>query len=222
MSPRLCRRRRANGKTDAEPGAAPDVGRITVFRGAMSHARPPRVSLYVGRQTALGSESTMLSLDDDRWERLTTFFGSPNVLPNVLRQWLASIGSDEEETIYGRDLFDLFLHQATITNAAFAVVPWLVDVCKRQSTKRHLEYLTDVALVEANRLKYGVYFNRIGTEENPEWLMPDYHQAIVESRNLADDALDAEHDEDWKRGLVKLKPALYGDAELAWLQWHTE
>jgi hypothetical protein len=164
----------------------------------------------------------MLSLDDDRWERLTTFFGSPKELPNVLKQWLASIGTDEEATIYGRDLFDLFLHQATITNAAFAVVPWLVDVCKKGKTKHRVEYLTDIALVEANRIKYGVYFNRKGTEELPEWLMPDYHQAIIAARDLVDDALYAEQDEEWKRGLIKLWPALHGDAELAWSQWHSE
>jgi hypothetical protein len=164
----------------------------------------------------------MLSLDDDRWERLTTFFPSPKDLPKVLGRWLASIGTEEEQTIYGRDLFDLFLHQATITNAAFAVVPWLVDVCKKCKTKHRVEYLTDVALVEANRIKYGVYFNRKGTEENPQWLMPDYHQAIIESRHLADEALASENDEEWKRGLEKLRPALQGDAELAWSQWHSE
>jgi hypothetical protein len=164
----------------------------------------------------------MLSLDDDRWERLTTFFGSPKKLRKAVRRWLASVNSNEEETSYRHNLFELFLHQGTITNAAFAVVPRLVDVCKRQATKHRVEYLTDVALVEANRLKYGVYFNRKGTEENPEWLMPDYHQAIVESRDLVENALDADHDEYGKRSLVQLKPALYGDAELAWFQRHTE
>jgi hypothetical protein len=164
----------------------------------------------------------MLSLDDDRWERLTTFFASGKELPSVLKQWLASIGSDEEATIYGRDLFDMYLHQATITNAAFAVVPWLVDVCKKGNTRHRVEYMTDVALVEANRLKYGVYFNRKGAEEFPEWLMADYHQAIVDARDLVDDALAAERDEEWKHGLVKLRPALDGDAELAWSQWHSE
>jgi hypothetical protein len=74
-------------------------------------------------------------------------------------------------------------------------------------------------LVEANRLKYGVYFNRNGSEEFPEWLMPDYHQAIVAARDLVDDALDAEQDEDCKRALMNLRPALHGDAGLAWSQW---
>jgi hypothetical protein len=70
----------------------------------------------------------MLPLDDDRWEQLTTFFEKPEDLPKTLAIWLASIGSEQEGTIYREDLLDLFLHQVTITNAAFAVVPWLVDV----------------------------------------------------------------------------------------------
>jgi hypothetical protein len=49
--------------------------------------------------------------------------------------------------------------------------------------------------------------------------MSDYVQAILECRNLADDVIDAESDPERKRGLVALKPALYGNAELAWSRW---
>ncbi len=121
--------------------------------------------------------------------------------------------------IYREKLFDLFLNQATITNAAFAVVPWLVQVCREGITTFQIEYLTHTALVEANRLKYGVYYNRKGTNEYPEWLMSDYQQAIREARDLADVMLQAEPDENRKHGLVAMKPALFGDADLAWSQW---
>ena len=161
----------------------------------------------------------MLPLDDDKWKQLSTFFGESENLPSVIRDWLKSIGSDQEVIVYCRDLSELFLHQATITNAAFAVVPWLVHVCKEGGTKFQVEYLTDVALVEANRLKYGVYFNREGTQEYPEWLMLNYQQAIMAARNLVDEIIEAEHNEDRKRGLVAMKPALFGDADLAWSQW---
>jgi hypothetical protein len=161
----------------------------------------------------------MLLLNDDKWKQLTTFFGESEKLPSVISNWLKSIGSDQEEIVYERDLLDLFLHQATITNAAFAVVPWLVHVCKEGITKFEVEYLTDVALVEANRLKYGVHYNREGTEEYPEWLMLAYQQAIMDSRNLVDDVLETENNDDRKHGLVAMKPALFGDADLAWSQW---
>lgn len=161
----------------------------------------------------------MLALDDDRWQQLTTFYGEPKDVPRVLDDWIASIGFDQEDTIYRRDLFDVFLHQATITNAAFAIVPYLVHACRTSRTKYRIEYLTDVALVEANRIKHGLYFNRQDTEAYPTWLMPDYHEAIIEARNLVDDAMDDEPDAERKRGLVAMTPALYGNAELAWSQW---
>jgi len=161
----------------------------------------------------------MLSLNDEKWKDLTTFFGESENLPIVLRKWLQSIGSDQESSIYFEELFDLFLHQVTITNVAFAIVPWLVHVCKKGITEFQVEYLTDVALVEANRLKFGVYGNREGTEEYPEWLMSEYRQAIMEARNLIDGIIAAEHDENRKRGLVAMRPALFGDADLAWSQW---
>ncbi len=161
----------------------------------------------------------MLPLNDVRWGHLTTFFGYSEDLPNVLGEWLGAIGFDQEYLIYGRELFDMFLHQATITNAAFAVVPWLVDVCKKGVTPFQVEYLTHVALVEANRIRYGVYGNREGTEAYPEWLMADYTQAIIEARDLVDDVIEAEHDVERKHGLIAMKPALYGNADLAWSQW---
>jgi hypothetical protein len=161
----------------------------------------------------------MLPLDDEKWRCLTTFFGEPENLPAVIKKWLEAIGTDQEITIYYQYLFDLFLHQVTITNAAFAVVPWLVHVCREGITKFQSEYLTDIALVEANRLKYGVYYNREGTEAYPEWLMPDYQQAIAESRHLVDGVLEAEPDKDSQRKLLAIKPALFGDADLAWSQW---
>lgn len=161
----------------------------------------------------------MLSLGDDRWALLTTFFGAPEDMPKVMEEWLAAIGFDQERTIYLESLYDLFLHQATITNAAIAMVPWLVHVCATQETEYRVEYLTDVALVEARRLKSGTYWNREGTEQYPEWIMADYRQAIVDSRNLVDDVLDAERNKERKRGLVALKPALYGNAERAFSNW---
>jgi hypothetical protein len=161
----------------------------------------------------------MLPLDDERWKSLTTFFGEPENLPVVIKKWLEAIGTDLEFTIYSQDLFDVFPHQVTITNAAFAVVPYLVHICKEGRTRYQIEYLTDVALVEANRLKSGVHYNREDTQAYPEWLMLDYQPAIAESRSLIFGVLGAEPDQNRKRGLLAMQPALFGDADLAWSQW---
>jgi hypothetical protein len=161
----------------------------------------------------------MLALDDRRWKDLRTFFGKPADLPKVLEAWMRVIGSAVEYRFYCQEVLDMFLHQATISNAAFAVVPWLVDVCKQRSTVWQMEYLTDVALVEANRLTYGVYTRRAVRDPYPTWLMADYHQAIIDARDLTDDAIEAEPDVERKHGLVALKPAFYGNADVAWAQW---
>jgi hypothetical protein len=73
-------------------------------------------------------------------------------------------------------LASFFLHQGIITDAAFAVVPWLVEVCKKGETRFRVEYLTDLATVEAYRLTSGLHWHSEGTEEYPEWLMSDYRQ----------------------------------------------
>ncbi len=163
----------------------------------------------------------MLPLDDDRWQQLTTFFKEPKDIPKILEEWLASVGFDQNEAkIYYDILFDIFLHQTTITNVAFAIVPWLLHVCRTRDTRLRATYLTDIALVEANRLTHGVYYNREGTEKYPNWLMSDYMQAIAEACTFVDDVIEAELDEDRKQLLVAMKPALFGNPELAWSQWY--
>lgn len=171
------------------------------------------------RRNNRSQECLMLSLNDEKWKHLTTFFGEPSKLPSVISDWLKTIGTEQEAATYYRDLFELFLHQGTITNAAFAVVPWLLHVCKDGATKLQIEYLTDIALVEANRLKFGLSFHRAGTEMYPDWLMPDYEQTIIESRQQIEHVLAGEKDETKKRPLVAMMPALFGNAELAWSQW---
>jgi hypothetical protein len=161
----------------------------------------------------------MLPIDDRRWNLLTTFFEDPEHLKGVLEDWLQSIGSPQEDTIYLNDLYDLFIHQVSITNVSFAVVPWLVNICKQGITKLSIMYLADVAMVEAIRLKVGLHWTRQGTDPYPEWLMSDYHQAINEARVLAEDAIAVDHEMAIKHGLVALKPALFGDAALAWSRW---
>ena len=140
----------------------------------------------------------MLPLDDSRWGELTAFF-SDKSLPGLVGKWLASLGTEREEEVYF-DLYHCFLHQNTIINAAFAVVPWLVEVCKRGGTERRADYLTDVALVEANRIKYGLYCHRDGTEESPELLMADYRQALGEARLLAEEVVRVEQDGEGRAG----------------------
>jgi hypothetical protein len=98
-------------------------------------------------------------------------------------------------------------------------VPWLVHVCEEGKTQLQIDYLTHVALVEANRLAHGAQGKQSGTEQYPDWLMDDYKLAITRAQELAEAALKDEPHKERKSGLAAMKPALYGDAELAWKQW---
>jgi hypothetical protein len=184
-------------------------------------------------------EIAMLALEDTRWCLLTTFFQNPSKLPRIIHEWQQAFGHEQEARIY-LSLHGSFLHQATITNAAFAVVPWLIEACKQGEMAYIIEYLADIALIEANRLTHGLAFHRPDTEEYPDWLMEDYQAAVLEARALSDqvlaryhqhvemilnagddiyDLLDAHPEFESLVDLVKLQPALYGNGELAWQQW---
>ncbi|MEY4529798.1 MAG: hypothetical protein RLZZ156_519 [Deinococcota bacterium] len=165
----------------------------------------------------------ILNLNDSKWKDLTVFFEQTKSLPQLLEQWYSLIGSSQEHNFYVDQLFNSFLHQATITNAAFAVVPWLVNVCESGKTRHQIEYLADVCLVEANRITRGTYHNRKDTIEYPDWLMVDYFEAIRKAVALADICIQSDKsDTPEKIQLVQLRPALDGNANLAWEQWGQE
>jgi hypothetical protein len=161
----------------------------------------------------------MLQLNDPRWKELTSFFGEPADIPAAIDKWLASVGTKTEKEVYFEDLFELFLHQMTITNAAFAIVPWMMHVCARQDTKLRMIYLTHIGAVEAGRIEHGVYYNRDETEECPEWLMPEYHLSVRKARDVASDLMHHDNARAVKCGLVAIYPAFEGNATLAWAQW---
>lgn len=166
----------------------------------------------------------MLALESNRWLELTTFVGKPIDSPRRVSEWLAAIGTEKEKQIYRDKLCDWFLHQSTITNLAFAVVPWIVQVVDYgkavdERAERNADYLIDVALVEMNRLSCGVHFTREGTEAVPQWLMPDYHASISAALNIVPSILRRPLSEDVRKWLTKLEPGLRGDGELAWNNW---
>ncbi len=164
----------------------------------------------------------MLPLDSPRWSELHPFFGLPDDVPNVLEKWWCSIGTDQEELLYARDLFDLFLHQNTITDVAYAIVPWLVAASTTAKSPCAAQYLLDVAAVEWNRLEYGVYWGPTKGqpgESPPDWLAEDYRQAIHVAGPLVEDLLDGSIPAELRDLLWRLLPALFGNGKLASERW---
>lgn len=155
----------------------------------------------------------MLPLDSPRWQELDPFFGKPERVPKVLGEWWQAIGMDFEEQIYSRELFDLFLHQGTIRNISFAVVPWLVAAVTDAGSRSAAKYITDVALVEWRRLDNGIHpVGRSGLPP-PDWLADDYRAAIEAAGPLAEELLDGPLADHERVELWMHYPALFGNSK---------
>jgi DNA-directed RNA polymerase subunit F len=101
--------------------------------------------------------ATPLPLESTRWRELKAHFGNagqdtelPSV-PTLLRRWHEAVGTYGEEYEYG-DLRESFLHQGTILDVAYAVVPHLASRLSELDPDRRSEVLEDIAVVEAVRL----------------------------------------------------------------------
>lgn len=150
----------------------------------------------------------MLPFEDPRWNELSTFFEGD--LSSVVREWAAAVGFDQEAEIY-HSLFNLYLHQNTITNSAFVVVPYIVKYCQHLPPCDRASYLIDVATVEYCRLRHGCWD---GSPEL-EWAMQDYHDSINAAQELVENVLDERMDPELREELITLQPVLFGNLKLA-------
>jgi hypothetical protein len=128
-----------------------------------------------------------------------------------LRDWWDATGFDQEAENY-RALMNQIMHQGDITDAAYALVPYLVWLCQRGATRLAVEYLTDIAWIETMRLSPD-------PPAMPDFLAFDYQEALKLVPDLVDDAIDQTDDAEQTWGLEALKPALHGNAKLALKQW---
>jgi hypothetical protein len=158
----------------------------------------------------------MLPLDSPRWQELDPFFGQSEGVPKALGEWWQAIGTDFEVPIYSRQLFDLFLHQGTIRNVSFAVVPWLVAAVTEAESRRAAAYITDIALVEWNRLVHGIHGSRSEGRPGlppPDWLADDYRAAVEAAGPLAEELLDGPLSDHERVELWMHYPALFGNSK---------
>jgi len=149
----------------------------------------------------------MLALDSSRWLELQSHFGNGGIVPELIRRWLAAVGTSSEEETY-QELFEHYLHQCTSISCAYAVVPWVMSVVPGSSPALKLEYLIDVARVEMARRspsEVDAAIERVrrnsqlpeelrehfvkATRERLPVLAPDladeYHRAVEQAKNEA-------------------------------------
>jgi len=118
----------------------------------------------------------MVALDSHRWKSFATYFGSPDELPNQVQRWQASIGTVGEKSAWA-DVSERFLHQSTITEAAYAVAPYVTSEFDRVPLLQRLNYLIDLGLIEAAQFNGGPVV--------PDDLADAYLQSVQTSRRHA-------------------------------------
>jgi hypothetical protein len=109
-------------------------------------------------------------------------------LPSRIKQWSESITGDKDERTYP-ELCDQFLCQGTITDAAYAVIPYIVQELRRINTDEKLSYLVTVAAVEQARVSDD------DAPELPADLKEAYEAAIKTTRGFAVECLK----QDWPK-----------------------
>ncbi len=156
----------------------------------------------------------MLPFTDSRWDVLDTVYDTKDfgVVSILADEWWASCGFDQERDRYNL-LMRQVVHQGSITASAYALVPYLVTLCKDKKTQFDVEYLTDVGWIEMSRIAV-----ELRPPPMPDFLRDDYMQAMEVVPDLVDEAIDA-HDSERTELLRAVKPAVHGNWRLAWKQW---
>jgi hypothetical protein len=149
----------------------------------------------------------MLPLDSPRWQSFHTFFGSPDEVPRRLASWRQSIGSPDEESQWS-ETWEQFLHQFTITDAAYAAVPHVVRELDRVEPRKRFDYLVELALIESARQ------TDVGAPPLATDLADSYHAAVVRARRFAVELLSLEWPKIDFRYLLSILASLHGHGEM--------
>ncbi|HKB00836.1 MAG TPA: hypothetical protein VKD90_01395 [Gemmataceae bacterium] len=148
----------------------------------------------------------MLPLESERWQSLRTFFGESKDLPDRIRRWLKVAGRPEADPRW-RDFAEQYLHQTTITDAAYAVVPYLASALDRFPPPARLAYVINIACVEsAVQKEYA--------PQLPDDLAGDYRSAVEHTRGAAAELLPAPWSKPEFVGLVAALCCLHGHDQL--------
>lgn len=188
----------------------------------------------------------MLQLSSPRWATLKAHFGNAAedhaeiaAVTKLIRRWTDAVGSYAEEYEYD-PLHESFLHQNTILDVAYAVVPHLVPQLPRLDPDRRMEVLDDIARVDEVRLtprsevekrvaamatlpdELREQFIKDTRDRNPELaddLAPEYLVAIDRAKQLAGEAWNKNLSmpmgpHRWRRHVQFLRQSELSDADI--------
>lgn len=125
----------------------------------------------------------LLPLDDERRATLEPSGWRRGSLASSVHEWLLAVGMSDEMEKYD-DFADAIMRDGDVSEGAYAMVPYMVDVSRRKRTPFVVDYLTIVGMIELNRLA------RVpGPPDVPEYLLEDYLRAVRDASGLVASAI---------------------------------
>ena len=158
--------------------------------------------------------NAVLPLDSPRWAEFEVYFGQPRQVPERLALWRESIGGPAEKRRWS-ELWEQFLHQFSITGAAYAAVPHVVGELNRISARDRFEYLVEIGLIESARQSEGA-------PALPEDLAPAYFGAVDEAKRLSAALLSLEWPKVEFRYVLSVLASLHGHGVMGDMLFHLD
>ena len=156
----------------------------------------------------------MLPLDSPRWAEFEVYFGQPRQVPERLALWRESIGGPDEKRRWS-ELWEQFLHQFTITDAAYAAMPHVVVRLNHIPARGQFEYLLDVGLIESAR-------QHEGAPALTEDLASAYFAAVEEAKRLAVALLTLDWPKVEFRYVLSMLASLHGHGVMGDMLFHLD
>jgi len=166
--------------------------------------------------------SSMLALDDPRWETLASCYGERPVAGLLQRLLIVSLPLDLEKnrpTLWD-ELFNELYHQGTLYPATIAATPHLFRFVARMEPGQRMDWLAMIANIEAMRTLGNVYDPQGQITSD---LMMVYEQALRDGTTLVQEAIAARtgqennHSESSMAKLLSLLAFASGERRLGYL-----
>lgn len=146
----------------------------------------------------------MLSLDSPKWNELQSNYGTGQNVAQLLSQAFAGDPLDD----WYDNLFQELLHQYTLSQAAYAALPYMVEIARqRPDTRIHMLILIGSCCAHTTDP---------GAPALPLEFKEEWHAAIQESLALITDLLaEGQFTENEMRYLLASLAALHGHSQLS-------
>ena len=149
---------------------------------------------------------TRLALNDARWNDLMSRNGKAGFVPQRIEHLLLQ----PEDLAAFRDLWPELCSEGTAWSAAYAAVPYIIEIARKLSPAQRLEHIVFIGYVAQCECPESGESFRI-----QPYLEESYHQSLRDGLTLLAETLVCAHDPDNTRHLLASAAALKGHRSLA-------